>query len=100
MSGGSLDYVCYRVEDAANRCPDPEFSDLLKGVADVLHDMEWWMSADIGEEEYLETLGKFKRKWFGGDRAERLRGYVDEELELCRERCYRIVGSEVPRRGE
>ena len=92
MSGGSMDYVCYHVEDAASMTGDAEFSELLRDAAKVLHAEEWWRSCDSSEEEYREELAKFKAKWFGGDRAERLRGYVDKEIDCARKRCYDLIG--------
>ena len=92
MSGGSMDYVCYRVEDAASMTEDAEFSELLQDAAKVLHAEEWWRSCDSSEEEYRKALAEFKAKWFKGNRADRLKGYVDKEIELCRKRCYSIIG--------
>lgn len=92
MSGGSMDYVCYRVEDAASMTSDPEFSDLLRDAARVLHAEEWYRSCDTTEQDYLDALRKFKRKWFESDRAERLRSYIDKELEQTRKRCYSLIG--------
>ena len=87
-----MDYVCYRVEDAASMTHDPEFEELLRDAAKVLHDEEWWMSCDIGKNDYLETLAWFKAKWFGGDRTERLKGYVDESMERMRGELYSLIG--------
>lgn len=92
MSGGSMDYVCYRVEDAASMTGDVEFSEMLRDAAKVLHAEEWWRSCDSSEEEYLKELAEFKAKWFKGERSERLREYVDKEIERCRKHCYSIIG--------
>lgn len=92
MSGGSMDYICYRVEDAASMTSDAEFSDLLRDAAKVLHAEEWWRSCDSSEREYRDELAAFKAKWFGSDRSERLRGYVDEEIERARKACYNLIG--------
>lgn len=55
MSGGSLDYVSFRVEEAAAtisaRCPDPlhqAFAAHLALVANALHECEWMLSGDTG----------------------------------------------------
>ena len=95
MSGGSMDYVCYRVEDAASMTHDPEFAELLHDAAKVLHDEEWWLSSDSTKEDYLEALAAFKRKWFGGDRADRLKGYIDKDMEKLRDELYALIGVEV-----
>lgn len=92
MSGGSMDYVCYRVEDAASMTCDPEFAELLRDAAKVLHDEEWWKSCDTSKETYLETLATFKAKWLGSDRTERLKGYIDEDIERLRGELYSLIG--------
>lgn len=63
MSGGSLDYLYSRVDDAAStirsRCDGPQyraFADHLEKVAKALHDIEWWMSGDYGEEQARASL--------------------------------------------
>ena len=55
MSGGSLDYVCYKVEgaisDISSRTDDKlcrVFVKHLKDVANALHEIEWWLSSDCG----------------------------------------------------
>lgn len=56
MSGGSLDYVFSRVDEAAEtvlaRAENPlqrAFAAHLKKVAVALHDLEWVWSCDYGE---------------------------------------------------
>ena len=93
MSGGSMDYIYFQVEEAASMCEDAELSDLLQDAAHVLHEEEWWKSNDKGIDDYHEALAEFKAKWFGQDRCERLKGYVDREINRCRERCYSIIGA-------
>lgn len=60
MSGGSLNYVSYKVEDAAcevlRRAETPlhrAFANHLTKVAKALHDIEWMFSCDTspGDEE-------------------------------------------------
>ena len=92
MSGGSMDYICYKVDEAASKCEDAEMKDLLRDASKVLHDQEWWWSSDYSEEDYRETLAKFKAKWFSGDRSERLKGYVDESMDRLRGELYSLIG--------
>ena len=64
MSGGSFNYMCYRVDDEySGRMEDDELNALLKDFVEVLHDLEWWQSADIGEDTYRKTVTAFKNKW-------------------------------------
>lgn len=64
MSGGMMDYIYASVEEyCVGRMEDAEMNDLMKDLVEVLHDLEWWQSDDIGEEDYRETLSNFKKKW-------------------------------------
>jgi glutaminase len=66
MSGGSLDYVYYKVESAAydiakdsftNKIPELKaFKDHLIKVAEVLHDVEWFLSGDYAEETMVKSI--------------------------------------------
>lgn len=69
MSGGSLDYVYYKVEEAASevsrRAETPlqkAFAKHLESVAKALHDLEWMWSGDTSEGSEVkaikECLGK------------------------------------------
>ena len=68
MSGGYLDYICFKLDDITDRIDDREIKDLIKDLADLLHDYEWWQSGDDGSETYYKKLDKFKAKWFGDNR--------------------------------
>jgi glutaminase len=68
MSGGSLDYIYFKVESAAydiakesftNKIPELKaFKDHLVKVAEVLHDVEWFLSGDYAEETMVESIKK------------------------------------------
>lgn len=91
MSGGAMDYICYRFDEYADMVEDKEISELLRDLGKVLHDEEWYKSADIGKEEYLETLSAFKRKWFNGSREERLRGIINGEIDRFKNRLNEMI---------
>ena len=45
MSGGSHDYICYKVEEyCVGEMHDAEMNDLMKDLVAVLHDLEWLKS--------------------------------------------------------
>lgn len=93
MSGGSYDYICYKLEEQCeNNMHDAEMNDLIKDLCKVLHDLEWWDSGDISEETYRKTLLAFKKKWFKDDRAERLKGYIDEQIGVVKSQLYSLIG--------
>ena len=64
MSGGSMDYLCYKVQDAARylkSCKQHRrraFGNLLELVAKALHDIEWHDSGDSGEDKENESIMK------------------------------------------
>ena len=69
MSGGSLDYVCYKLDDAVDsiekRATTPlhkAFAVHLKDVSKALHDLEWVFSGDYGEGDEIEALSKIVNK--------------------------------------
>lgn len=53
MSGGSLDYVYLKVQEAAERIGGSPLHDAFREhlllVAEALHDVEWVLSGDYGE---------------------------------------------------
>ena len=55
MSGGSMDYLCFKVEDAnfaENTVARKAFRTHLKKVAKALHAIEWNDSGDGHHDEY------------------------------------------------
>ena len=62
MSGGSWDYVCYRVEDAADRLIESDdfhrnaLGHHMKLISKALHDIEWVDSCDMGEGDEIESI--------------------------------------------
>lgn len=93
MSGGSLNYICYTLErECAGELHDDEMNELLMDFVEVLHDLEWWQSGDTSEDDYRETVAKFKKKWFGANREERLKGYVDKRISTIKKELYELLG--------
>ena len=67
MSGGHFDYAYNYVKDMfENEMQDAEMNELLLDFVEVLHDLEWWQSCDISEEDYRKTVSEFKQKWLNG----------------------------------
>ena len=65
MSGGSYDYICYRIEDFGyninNASKDPKraaFAQLVLLIADAAHDIEWVDSGDYGEGDEHKAIDK------------------------------------------
>ena len=90
MSGGSMDYACWKVSNIAEMEEDPIIKNLLSDLADYLHAEEWCRSGDIGKESYEKARKKFKEKWF--DTPIDLKPYVDKELSDFKEKIYGLIG--------
>ena len=91
MSGGSMDYLYWKVEEAARYVDDREIKDLLKDLAELLHDLEWWQSGDYSSTDYYETLDKFKSKWFGDNRNERLKEYLNTAIDDMKREIEKLI---------
>lgn len=95
MSGGSHDYVCYKIEnELVGQMKDIELNDLMKDIVELAHDLEWADSSDISDEDYFDTVKKFKKKWFITNRDDRLKAYIDEKLNETKNDLYRLLGGE------
>lgn len=93
MSGGSCNYICFKIEEElCGRMKDAELNDLMKDIADLAHALEWYLSADTSESTYREKVQEFKEKWFESNREERLKGYIDESLDKLRKEMYDLIG--------
>jgi len=92
MSGGSYEYISYKLEEASNYARDLEIKELLKDLAEVLHADEWAYDGDTSEESYKEALAKFKKKWFKDDRSDRLKVIVDKEIDNLKKEIYDMIG--------
>lgn len=62
MSGGSWDYVCFRIDEAAERlkrerCPYRRaLGEKMLLIGKAMHDIEWVDSCDYGPGEELEAI--------------------------------------------
>lgn len=69
MSGGSLDYVFYKLDDAievierrATTVLQTAFAVHLKDVSKALHDLEWVFSGDYSDGDEVEAIRKVVNK--------------------------------------
>ena len=99
MSGGSYNYIYSSLlDECEGRMFDAEMNDLINDLCEVLQDLEWWQSGDASEKRYRKTLSRFKAKWFTGDREQRLKEYIDEQIGIVRRQLYSLIGE--PRESE
>ena len=79
MSGGSLGYFYSELENHVGDFEDKELDDLVRDLAELFHDREWFLSCDTCEGNWNEARNRFKLKWFGkNSRAERIEKYLDD----------------------
>lgn len=79
MSGGSLNYFYSSLQDHVGDFGDKELDNLVKDLAELFHDREWYLSADTGIGQWNEARDEFKKKWFTEHgRQERIEQYLDE----------------------
>lgn len=95
MSGGSHNYICYKIEEElVGQMKDPELNDMMKDISDLAHDLEWADSGDYNNDDYMKSVRQFKEKWFGKNRTKRLRGYIDKQVEEVRKELYAMIAVE------
>lgn len=94
MSGGSMDYLCYKLDEYADFFKDREIVELVKDLSKVAHDCEWCIDGDIGPGTYKKTLVEFKEKWFNSSREERLKGLIEDIINKAKEECFTLIGVE------
>ena len=79
MSGGSLDYFYGRLEEHIGDFGDKELDELVKDLAELFHDREWFLSGDTGEGTWREARDEFKHKWFSEvGRQNRIEQYLKD----------------------
>ncbi len=79
MSGGHLDYFYCQLQDHVGDFGDRELDELVKDLAELFHDREWYLSSDTGIGDWNEARDEFKAKWFTKHgREERIEKYLSE----------------------
>lgn len=67
MSGGSFNYEYCKIKELyVGEMQDADLDEMMKDLCNVLHDLEWWQSADYDEETYRHSTQAFKQKWLRG----------------------------------
>lgn len=86
MSGGSYDYKYSVLGDYyVGYMYDEELNEMMKDLENLLHDLEWWQSCDISEDDYRRTADKFKRKWFKRDNIQ-VKAFIEKEFEKTKQK--------------
>lgn len=105
MSGGCFNYRDAQLKDeifgwcqndtwnGRNVLEDRELSEMLYDMFTLLHDYDWYISSDTGEETYLKSKKAFKDKWLKNPRV-RVQRVIDTAVEELRQEMYKTYGIE------
>lgn len=75
---------------------DADVSALLFDMLYLIHSCDFYKSGDTGPDDYRKDLDRFRAKWFGTSRDERLLEYVDIIVGEARDRCRRMIEGKLP----
>lgn len=83
MSGGSFNYKYIDIQETyEGELHDEVLEEMLKDFCQVLHDLEWWQSADYAEGNYRKSVNVFKEKWLHGNKIEGVKRDEDQTIPL------------------
>ena len=92
MSGGHFNYQYSTIEYTyCGEMEDAELNEMMEDLVKLLHDLEWWKSADYSEDTYRESVQKFKKKWFKRTKAN-MKEFIEKQFEEKKEELYRDLG--------
>lgn len=82
LSGGSLNYFYAQLQEHEGDFGDKELDELVKDLAELFHEREWFLSGDTGEGSWNEERDWFKKKWFTKEgRKKRIDKYLSDAVE-------------------
>ena len=95
MSGGHFDYKDMSLKSEMfgwsdkpfNVLEDRELSELTFDLLEVIHQYDWYKSADTNKETYLKAKDKFKKKWLS-NRGINVRRIIDEAVNDLKSELY------------
>ena len=88
MGGGSHNYIyCNMSMELEGQMEDDVINEMMKDIIMLTHNLEWWKSSDYSEEDYRETVRKFKEKWLkpSSEREETMKQIIKKSLEKLEE---------------
>lgn len=68
-----------------NPLEDKELSELVYDVFCLLHSYDWYVSGDIGEEDYRNDVKYFKDKWLKRLPDERIKQEIEKNINELKE---------------
>lgn len=102
MSGGHFNYMdsSLKIEifgftdKVHNVFGDRELSELTWDLLNLLHDYDWFVSGDTGEESWRKAKKEFKEKWFNNREAQ-IHRIINEAINSLRQELYDTFQVEV-----
>ena len=64
-------------------------ADLLHDIGKLLHEYDWWMSADSNRDRWLKAWESWQKKWIGGNLTELA---VDAVKDTVRQMIWESLG--------
>lgn len=101
MSGGHFNYMDFDGIDGEWRDEelDELFHDLfvggdfsIRGYGGLLQSLDFWLSADVGEETYRRKVAEFKAKWMKRTPKSRVEFY-QRKIQEYADKCKREFGA-------
>lgn len=89
-------YISYQIGDKlCGKMQDDELNELAEDIKCLTYYMDEKTREIADKEEYFKAVADFKKKWFGDNRSERLKKYIDESLCQMQDKLYQLIGEPV-----
>jgi hypothetical protein len=86
MSGGAYEYKYYVLSEYyEGKMYDTELNGMIKDLANLLYELEWWRSGDTNERDYRKCVRDFKAKWMHQSEDDVRDKYIAALQEKCDE---------------
>ena len=76
----------------ANPMCDKQISELVYDVLCLIYSCDWYLSGDTGEENYLEDVQFFKKKWLKIKPEDAVRAEIDKSVSETKDELYKNFG--------
>jgi hypothetical protein len=81
----------YIFEEYSYEMRDAELNRMMKDLSHLAYHLHKWQEGDIKEEQYRETVQRFKSKYFENGRIENLKQIITEETEKLKNELLKML---------
>ena len=104
MSGGHFEYQDNRLltemygwDTSSDKAPANPYNDvivsqLMYDLLKLTHDLDWYKSGDDCEEDYINSLNAFHKKWLSDSTNDTIREIIDEKITSLRDELLDTIG--------